>query len=394
VNIHHPLGDVMKISFAGAATKWTSDDSHQYRMWEAVYNKGTSQEKSSGSVLLNQNKYAVGVLHGGDGQDLPRCTSSTTSTGTGRFIRLGYYWRSFAGVLDPNHTGAVQAPGRNGSGTLFGSYIYPSLSKTTSTLCYGQNGYVTINNFAEFMSGNTSWSVSPSNLVYTETQEGGKKLKIWPRTSSSKGNITVMATIDYGAFNKTYSTTLYVGKPSFSNPTVDGTTYYPGSSHGVCPGFHQARVTINGASMDNVSWTLNPPGAVSWSWDQYSSQITFETLPYYTQYPFSFNGTASNSCGSAQITFTFIYGPNCQFLLSPNPVDDELTITRLNQGDSLEKADNVEVVLFNNSKEIVYSLQSDEYVIKIPVKNLPQGNYIIHIIYKEGVLREQIVIKR
>jgi hypothetical protein len=61
--IHHPSGDVMKISFdhnALSQSFWGGTDNH----WLLSYDQGVVEHGSSGSPLFDQNKRIVGQLHG------------------------------------------------------------------------------------------------------------------------------------------------------------------------------------------------------------------------------------------------------------------------------------------------------------------------------------------
>ncbi len=65
--IHHPCGDVMKISIEDNSfitDDW--DNNNEYNHWYVYFDEGVAQGGSSGSPLLDQNKRVVGQLHGGD----------------------------------------------------------------------------------------------------------------------------------------------------------------------------------------------------------------------------------------------------------------------------------------------------------------------------------------
>lgn len=64
VGIHHPQGDVMKISIENDSFGSTSSHFGNYG-WNAYFNYGIVEQVSSGSPILNQNKLVVGQLWGG-----------------------------------------------------------------------------------------------------------------------------------------------------------------------------------------------------------------------------------------------------------------------------------------------------------------------------------------
>lgn len=105
VGIHHPSGDIKKISFANKtaiAARWSSDP---FLHWEVEFwDDGTTEPGSSGSPLFDQNKRIVGQLHGG----LASCTRID-------YDQYGAVWASFdystiaaqqmKPHLDPRNTG-------------------------------------------------------------------------------------------------------------------------------------------------------------------------------------------------------------------------------------------------------------------------------------------------
>lgn len=97
--IHHPGGDVKKISFANIITDFSPTH------WEANWNQGTTEGGSSGSPLFDVNHQIVGQVHYGklpiDAVD--NCDPNKI-TGYGKFSKS---WQAgnFAYWLDPYSTG-------------------------------------------------------------------------------------------------------------------------------------------------------------------------------------------------------------------------------------------------------------------------------------------------
>ncbi len=115
--IHHPKGDVKKISqdfdpvvsgnFGGpvADTHWKIED------WD----QGTTEGGSSGAPLFNQNQELIGQLHGGSAS-----CSGGESQGSDSYGKFSHSWnahssatRQLADWLDPQDTGAIQNPAWN-----------------------------------------------------------------------------------------------------------------------------------------------------------------------------------------------------------------------------------------------------------------------------------------
>ena len=113
--IHHPQGDVKKISFDTSAplistfeAPYTEDAFWQVTRWAT----GTTEPGSSGSPLFDQDHYMIGTLTGGEAV----CGNAVNDF----FSRIGRSWKDYADStrqlrywLDPLHTGAGKLEGMN-----------------------------------------------------------------------------------------------------------------------------------------------------------------------------------------------------------------------------------------------------------------------------------------
>jgi len=114
--IHHPAGDVKKVSLYTAAA--TPSDGvliagRPTDAWEVHWSQGTTEGGSSGAGLYNQNRQIVGVLSGGD-------ASCSNRNGPDYFGRLSNAWQASAARngqlkawLDPDNTGRTTLCGQN-----------------------------------------------------------------------------------------------------------------------------------------------------------------------------------------------------------------------------------------------------------------------------------------
>ncbi len=218
----HPNGNPMKVAGNDGITKIYQPPLSGVTIdggWELDIAEGFVEIGQSGSPIINSEGYLIGVVSGID--SIFTC-SGTNPSGKIYGSRLSYYYRSFSEWLDSAHTGAVQIPTWLPGGTEIGSYKYPSLSASSGTICANQTGYVTINNFCEFMEGYTTWSVSDPYQVNTQVLENGKKLEIQPASSGASGRITVTAQIDFGGWTKNYTTSIQIGKINSGQVTISG----------------------------------------------------------------------------------------------------------------------------------------------------------------------------
>lgn len=118
VGIHHPQGDIKKISKDNnsvvnhtSSIPWSDNstspaDTH----WKVVFDIGTTEGGSSGSPLINSDHKIIGQLHGGDSGCAP------ITKYYGRFDKSWNYGnvatRRLKDWLDPSNTGITQIGGR------------------------------------------------------------------------------------------------------------------------------------------------------------------------------------------------------------------------------------------------------------------------------------------
>ena len=112
VGIHHPSGDIKKISFSSQPYEhdtWsgTPANSHWRVRWHPQGLSGVTEPGSSGSPIFDQNRRIVGQLHGGPSS----CTASDKSDLYGKFSMSWNYGTTpstrLRDWLDPDNTGTL-----------------------------------------------------------------------------------------------------------------------------------------------------------------------------------------------------------------------------------------------------------------------------------------------
>lgn len=89
VGIHHPSGDVKKIStytVTPSSTAYGSDTPSSFQThWRMTWSNGTTEGGSSGSPLMNSSQHVIGQLHGG----YSSCSAQTSADWYGK---ISYSW--------------------------------------------------------------------------------------------------------------------------------------------------------------------------------------------------------------------------------------------------------------------------------------------------------------
>ncbi len=115
VGVHHPSGDIKKISFdydAAVSDTWTATPSNSH--WKVIWDDGTTESISSGSPLFDPSHRIVGQLHGGTAS----CSKPNDPDFYGKFSMSWNYGGTAAtrlkDWLDPDATGAETLGGMDG----------------------------------------------------------------------------------------------------------------------------------------------------------------------------------------------------------------------------------------------------------------------------------------
>lgn len=117
VGIHHPAGDIKKISTYSSASTGSYTGSASNAHWALRWTRnsngyGVTEGGSSGSPLFDSNGYVVGTLTGGS-------SYCTQTSGQDYYGKISYHWQSNGNTnakqlkpwLDPGNTGVTNCPG-------------------------------------------------------------------------------------------------------------------------------------------------------------------------------------------------------------------------------------------------------------------------------------------
>ncbi|MBL0062753.1 MAG: trypsin-like peptidase domain-containing protein [bacterium] len=171
--IHHPSGDIKKISFDNNAPTnsgwYTTGDNH----WKILnWEDGTTEPGSSGSPLFDQSSRIIGQLHGGDAT----CANNVNDY----FGKFAYSWAGggtsstrLSNWLDPNGTAPNTLDGLNGTGGGGGGAPVNDLCPGTAiaSLPYSTSGTTATanNNYTNCVGATSKEVIYSLNLATCQT---------------------------------------------------------------------------------------------------------------------------------------------------------------------------------------------------------------------------------
>ncbi len=180
VGIHHPAGDVMKISLDEDPAGLTTNNGGVFQTWEiGAWDDGTTEPGSSGSGLWDDEHRIIGQLWRGSAS----CSNTSGYDEYGRFdLSYELIYKSY---LDPGNTGELIIEGI-GQGECGGSALTANFSVNTMSSCDGVIEFTDLSRNAtkwswEFGDGATSDQQNPTHTydesgTYTVTlsvEDGG-----------------------------------------------------------------------------------------------------------------------------------------------------------------------------------------------------------------------------
>jgi hypothetical protein len=180
VGIHHPRGDVKKIStFTAPASSGTfvtsSNTGVEHGHWLVNYvrtDNGYSRTESgsSGSSLFDQNKRIVGTLSGSNSSSY---TCDKNEAGTAWYGKLFYHWDMHGSDSVKHHMKTYLDPDRSGQTTVNGTYSYTvTFSVTTAAGASIPDAAVTFNGVTNAAGVYTFSNIAAGTYNYTVAKSG------------------------------------------------------------------------------------------------------------------------------------------------------------------------------------------------------------------------------
>ena len=375
VGIHHPRGDVKKISTYTMTPQSTaylsntvnSNENNWRIIWSQTTNNGVikhgvTERGSSGSPLINNNRKVIGQLHGGYadcnntivngiqmgpnepdwyGKFSVSWTGSSTSTPAPDNRRRLNYW------LDPIGTNTLTLDG------------YRTISGPDTISCLGGSTYY-LNNPP---SGTINWKISSGYSLVSNT---GTSVTVIPLASNMTGYLTaeqggkVIAHKNFQPCNNLYFLT---GPDTVCTSAV----YY------VSP-------------YDSITWEVMPPTNFTIRPSSNGYSATVSVVPGTT----GFGGTILVKKNGNVVVYKNISicsrstGSGNNILAYPNPASDIITVVlnspfETQARTSSQTALNFNIYLYNEQGVLMRHVTSKGNNVEINVSGLPNGYYYLHV---------------
>ena len=385
--IHHPAGDIMKISFDydplttnNHILNWDYGPSSPVSThWDADLDNGAFEGGSSGAPLFNQNSRVVGQLHGGYVQCPPTTAYfgrfDVSWTGNGTNATQLAHW------LDPNNTGDPTTDLlRSPSITVPDVICY---SGTTVSMQNPPSG-VTIR-----------WGGTNVAYPYGNT---GASVTVRAASSSTSDEGTVTASFTVNSIQRTITHPVWAGTPDHDNISITGDDW-------VVPiNSIFSATTSEEMYIDYYQWDL--PYGFTITQGQGTNTIRFNAPSGFGSDYYGLQ--LHNTCGTIGRNYIMYEAPSKSIItISPNPTTGETTI-------SIEQANSDEKALKSASTEPTFDetaewdlevydnvqnlkLKKDRLKgnsTKIQTAGWKEGVYMVRVKYKDEALPGKLVVKK
>jgi lysyl endopeptidase len=388
VGIHHPSGDVMKISTY--TTPLVREDNPArcnvnpvgQLQWVVQWNQGVTEGGSSGSPLFDQNHRIVGQLSGGPSA----CTQSTNC----RLDMYGRFDNSWTGGgtnatrlsnwLDPLNTGAVTTNTTN-IAALQNYTLALAITGANDLIC--NNGASATYTLTGAPSGaNIVWSIS--NTAIASLSASGNQATV---TKNADGMLVLTATIvNNNCINNNIATrSIILGKPT------------PVDIIGMSPGISFSAGQYVTLSIDEQAISYNwsvAGGAIIGSNTGQSIDVKLDNCFFGQMANNDFSATVSyqNTCGSSFGKIETAYAvcdgnssPEFRIKLTPNPAKRHLYVEIENEQPKvklLPQSTMVQYELYDaGTKGIIkrWVHKNDQNKRVFNVQGIKKGLYILRI---------------
>jgi hypothetical protein len=427
VGIHHPRGDIKKISIENdplISSAWGGTPANSH--WRNPnWDFGVTEGGSSGSPLFDQNHRTIGQLHGG----ASACGNSATNMWDD-YGKFSFSWTGnntdatrLSNWLDPAGTGATSIDGvdpagpgavidgsignpQGVSGVFCGASVIPQVTITNSgsdplTSCTINYGYDALLNQSYPWTGNLAQYQTATITLPAATLSGGNHT--FNAELANPNGLT-----DENLNNNTIAssfTTVVNGQSVILDLNLDcwasetsweltdgiGTLLYSGSGYSdanpitVSTEFCLAEGCYNFKIMDSfedgMSGCSTSSGGNGSYQITYNSDVVAEIVEADANFgPFNIKNfcISVNSLNEKDLA--------TQVSVYPNPASADFAV--VSNGILIQK-----VELLNLAGQVIRTINSNDQVVKLDVNSVSSGVYLVKIFSAEGSTTKQLIIK-
>ncbi|MGV3613041.1 MAG: T9SS type A sorting domain-containing protein [Fluviicola sp.] len=426
VSIHHPDGDIKKISFDDnpLVISQGMGSSEANSTWTVKWDRNTTTEGgSSGSPIFDQNHRIIGQLWGGGAS----CSNLNASDYYGR---LANSWNPSGSNstnhlktwLDPNNSGATIVDGFNPSGptnaldaamsnpqgvsgTICSGTITPQVTivnsgtsiLTSATINYGYDGSTAL---VYNWTGSLNQYQSSVVTLPTATLSGGnhtfKAIVSNPNAGTDQNDLNDTITSSFVTITNGNIVTLDLAMDCYGDEitwvlqnNAGTTTFYEGGPYNQTSGGSTAAATFclsDGCYKFTISDDFGD-GMVSngcpnghYTIEDQSNAVLAELTSANANFG---NDHTDNFCVNGTNSLKEF---EASWKLYPNPTSEKLTIEIPSEGRKT-------IAITNATGQIIQSLESSENIIKIPADALAKGMYFIRLTSAEGTSQKSFIVR-
>ena len=373
--IHHPVGDVKKISSddeplgTGNPSFWRIDQ------WD----NGLVEPGSSGSPLFDAAHRVIGQLQGGDNNI--GCLNGGSLVDNNDYGRFDVSWTGggTAATRLSDWLGASGTPP-----TTINTIPVPIVSGTDPVCSASSQTFTLTDN----VPGRTAtWLVTPSSLFVTASGSGNTA-SLQASNSSVSGLATLTFTISAGSGCSTISVTrqIWVGKPDISVMGDDK----------LCPrepGFAELTYDVGDSRIQhvlNVTWTFTGPLSTFLGYSDFARYRAGTSAGYGT-----ITVTVTNVCGSTSASFPYQIddcggGKAMALKLSPNPIAGFTNVKITGQG--TENIEKFSLNVYDGLGNRVFFKDFHTREEQIDLGMLKPGVYFVEV-FAEGISLHKRILK-
>ncbi|MNJ83395.1 Protease 1 precursor [compost metagenome] len=426
VSIHHPSGDIKKISFDDnpLAISQGMSSTEPNSTWTLKWDRNTTTEGgSSGAPLFDQNHRIIGQLWGGTAS----CSNQTASDYFGRLISS---WNPSGSNstnhlktwLDPNNAGATVIDGYNPtgvthaidaamsnpqgvSGTICSGSVSPKVTivnsgtslLTSATINYGFDGATNLSyNWTGSLAQYASSVVTLPTISLTGGNHNFKAIVSNPNSSTDQNlvNDTVISSFSVivGGNLVTLNLTLDCSGDEVSwlvQNNAGTTTFYSGGPYTMTPSPSTLNIPFcltEGCYKFTINDLWGDGLKGSWGCANGSYTITDADNTVMAELTAANADFGSTRTDSFCVTTASLKEFAANWKLYPNPVSEFLTIET--------PANGIKTIHITNAAgQIIQTLQSELNTISIPATNLAKGLYFIQLTSNEGTSQKSFIVR-